>query len=69
MRPAVKMAAMVPPAEMMAMTMSATAMAAGMMTATAATAVAAATTTFRDREVRHAQRRCEDNGGNSHCDP
>lgn len=73
MRPAVKMTAMVPPAEMMAVTMSAAAMAAAMMpaamTAAATTAVAATMTAFCDREVRHAQRRCEDNGGNSQYDP
>ncbi|WP_246175005.1 hypothetical protein [Bradyrhizobium paxllaeri] len=64
---------MMTPAEMMAVTMTATTMAAAMMTTTmtaaATTAVAAAMTTFRDREVRHAQRRCKDNGGNSHYDP
>ena len=68
-RPAVKMpAAMMPAAEMMAVTMTTTAMSAAMMTAAATTAVAASMTTFRDRKVRHAQRRCEDNGGNSQCD-
>lgn len=65
MRPAVKMAAMMPAAEMVAMT--ATTMAA-MMTAAPATAVAATMTTFRDRKVRHRQRRCEHNGGNSQRD-
>jgi hypothetical protein len=56
------MAAMMPPAEMVAMTMTTT-MAAAMMTAAATTASMA---TFRDRKVRHGQCRCEDNGGNSH---
>ena len=73
MRPAVKMTAMVPPAEMMAVTMTTAAMAATMMatamTAAASTAVAAAMTAFCDREVRHAQRHCEHNGGNSQYDP
>jgi hypothetical protein len=68
-RPAVKMAAaMMPTAEMVAVTMTAAAMAAAMMTATMTTAVAAAMSTFRDRKICHAQRRCEDYGGNSKCD-
>lgn len=68
-RPAVKMAAaMVPAAEMVAVTMTTTAMAAAMMTAAATAAVAAAMTTFRDCKVRHGQHRCEDNRGNSQCD-
>jgi hypothetical protein len=69
-RPAVKMAAaMMPPAEMVAVTMTTAAMAAAMMTAaTTTTAVAATMATFRDRKVRHGQRRCEDNRGNSQCD-
>ncbi len=65
-RPAVKMAAMMPAAEMVAMTT--TTMAAAMMTAAATTAMAASMTTFRDRKVRYRQRCCEDNGGNSQCD-
>jgi hypothetical protein len=68
MRSAVKMAAMMPPAEMMAVTMTAATMAATMMTAAPTTAMAASMTALRDREVRHAQRRCEENGGNSRCD-
>jgi hypothetical protein len=59
---------MMPPAEMVAVTMTTATMAAAMMTAAATTAVAAAMTTFRDRKVCHRQRRCEDNGGNSQCD-
>jgi hypothetical protein len=67
-RPAMKMAAaMMPPAEMVAVTMT-TAMAATMMTAATTTAVAATMATFRDRKVRHGQHRCEDNRGNSYCD-
>ena len=76
-RPAVKMAAMMPPAEMMAVTsatmaaavMAAPMMTAPMMTAAATTAVAAAMTAFRDCKIRYRQRRCEHKGGNSHCDP
>jgi hypothetical protein len=64
MRPAVKMAAaMMPAAEMVAVTMTATTMAPA-----ATTAMAASMTTFRDRKVRHRQRRCEHNGGNSERD-
>ena len=48
-------AAMMPAAEMMAVAMTAA------TTAAATTAVAA----FRDRKVRHAERRCEHNRGNS----
>ena len=55
-------AAMVPAAEMMPVT-SAT-MTAAVMTAAAATAMPA----FRNREVRHAQRRREDNGSDSQRD-
>jgi hypothetical protein len=66
-RPAVKMAAaMMPAAEMMPVTSAA--MATPMMAAAATTAVAAAMTAFRDRKVRHAQRRCEDNGSDSQRD-
>jgi hypothetical protein len=62
-----KMAAtMMPTAEMV--TMTTTTMAAAMMTASTTSAVAATMTAFRDRKVRHGQRRCEDNGGNSQCD-
>jgi hypothetical protein len=61
-------AAMMPTTEMVAVTMTATAMAAAVMTATMTTAVAAAMSTFRDRKICHAQRRCEDYGGNSKCD-
>ena len=68
-RPAVKMAAsMMPPAEMVAVSVTTTAMAAAMMTAAAATAVTASMAAFRDRKVCYRQRRCEDNGGNSQCD-
>jgi hypothetical protein len=68
-----KMAAtMMPPAEMMAVTMATTAMAAAMMTAAAPTAVAAAMTAamtaLRNRKVRDRQRRCEDDRGDSQCD-
>jgi hypothetical protein len=67
-RPAVKMAAaMMPAAEMVPVT-SAT-MAASVVTAAATTTVAAAMAAFRDRKIRHRQRRCEHNRGNSHCDP
>jgi hypothetical protein len=59
-------AAMMPTAEMV--TMTTTTMAAAMMTASTTSAVAATMTTFRDRKVRHGQRRCKDNGGNSQCD-
>jgi hypothetical protein len=55
-------AAMVPAAEMMPVT-SAT-MTAAVMTAAATTAMPA----FRNREVRHAQRRREDNGSDSQRD-
>jgi hypothetical protein len=53
-----EMAPMMPATEMMAVT-------AATMTAPAATAVPAAMTTFRNREVRHAQRCREDNGCDS----
>ena len=66
MRPAVKMAAaMMPTAEMVAMTVTTAMMAAAMMPAAAATPVTASMAAFRDRKVRHRQRRREDNGGNS----
>jgi hypothetical protein len=64
-------AAMMPTAEMVTMTtttMAAAMMTASMMTASTTSAVAATMTTFRDRKVRHGQRRCKDNGGNSQCD-
>jgi hypothetical protein len=71
-RPAVKMAAaMMPSAEMVAVTattMTAAMMPTAVMAAAATTAVAAAMSTFRDRKVRHAQRRCEDNGSDSQRD-
>jgi hypothetical protein len=54
-------AAMMPPAEMVAMTTTT-------MAAAATTAVTASMATFRNRKVRHGQRRCEDNRGNSQCD-
>ena len=66
MPPAVKMAAMMPAAEMVAVT--AATMPAAVMTAPAATAVTAAMAAFRDRKVRHGQHHCEDNGGNSQPD-
>jgi multisubunit Na+/H+ antiporter MnhG subunit len=64
---------MMPPAEMVPAT-------AVMTTATMPTAVMAATVTTpmpaamtaaasRNRKIRHAQRRCEDNGGNSQRNP
>ena len=68
MRPAVKMAAMMPATEMVAVATTATTMAAAMMTAAPATAVTASMATFRDRKVCHAQRHCEHNGGNSQRD-
>ena len=71
-RPAVEMAAaMMPATEMVPVT--AAAMAAAVMTTTmtaaAATTVAATMTAFRDRKIRHRQRRCEDKRGNPNCDP
>lgn len=60
-------ATMVPAAEVVPVataTMTAAVVAAA-VTSTTTTPVAA----FRDREVRDCQRRCENNGGNSHCDP
>jgi hypothetical protein len=63
-------AAMVPAAEMMPVT-SATMTAAvvtAAVTTTVATAVATAMPAFRNREVRHAQRRREDNGSDSQRD-
>jgi hypothetical protein len=59
-------AAMVPAAEMMPVT-SAT-MTAAVMTAAATTTVATAMPAFRNREVRHAQRRREDDGSDSQRD-
>jgi uncharacterized membrane protein len=56
-------ATMMSPAEMMAVPMTAAAMAAA-----TTSAVAATMTTFRDRKVRHGERRCEDNRGNSQRD-
>ena len=66
MPPAVKMTtAMMPAAEMMAVTVAATAMATAMMTAATATAVTATMAALGDRKVRHGQRRGKNNGGNS----
>ena len=67
-RPAVKMAAAMPAAEM-----STTAMmtaAAAVMTAAAAATVTTSMTTAASRsgEVRHGQRHCKNNRGNSQCD-
>jgi uncharacterized membrane protein len=56
-------ATMMSPAEMMAVPMTTAAMAAA-----TTSAVAATMTTFRDRKVRHGERRCEDNRGNSQRD-
>jgi hypothetical protein len=68
-RPAVKMAAaMMPAAEMVAMTVTTTTMASAMMPTAATTAVAATMTTFRDRKVRYRQCRCEDDGCDSQRD-
>ena len=65
-------AAMMPAAEMVPVTsatMTAAVMATTVMTAAATSAMAATMTAFRDREVRYRKRRCEDDGGNSNCDP
>ena len=66
-RPAVKMAAAMPPAEMVpAATMSATAMMTAAAAATTVTATASMTAAAsRDGKVRHRQRGREDNDSNS----
>jgi hypothetical protein len=64
-------ATMMPAAEMVTTTAVMTAASAATVTASMATSVTAAmaaTAASRDCEVRHAQRRCEDNGGNSQRD-
>ena len=60
-------ATMMPAAEMVPVA-SAT-MAAAVMTAMVTAAMTAAVAAFRDREVCDRQRCCEDNRGNSDCDP
>ena len=65
-RPAMA-AAMMPAPEMVPVT--AATMAAAVMTTTMTAAAATTVAAFRDRKIRHRQRRCEDKRGNPDCDP